>query len=516
MKKTILFLFLVLSASNNAQKYVPFPTDNASWHVKYKHQSDDPTSMRTLLMLDYSMHGDTLVNSKLYKKMYGGSDITKIKGGIREENKRIYYLEFTNSSGYYSMVRPLSPDIKDCVSHQKAYSEGEILLYDFNNKRIGDTLFVYPYGNPAIITDIDSILIQNSYRKRYEYDSGYTGKDYVVEGIGSVKLGLFDALTPMVVCGGLFEWEFVCFSQNNELIYQNPDFKNCNSTEKWSDSDYFKTGTEWYYGETNRINPSNPDLKSIGYNALKSTGDTIINGQKCYIISRTKGNPSCYTGNEPFYLKQSNDTVSFYNKDKNKFCMLYFYGAHKGDSWTIEYPLGDVLVTVDSVSDLWVFSKVLKVLFVTYSNKDNITLLNSRIIENMGDINNYYLSGLPTLNVCDDFQLQQDGLRCFVHPDYGTYKTGTLSCEYVTSVVQPDGVKIKVYQASTGNVEIETGGLSGSCTFELYDARGTVLRQVRIDKNNRSVSIATLSSGLYIYRVVTDNGILKTGKLVKN
>lgn len=514
MKKSILFLFIVLSASIYGQKYVPFPTDNASWHIKYKHQSDNLTPTRTLLMLNYSMHGDTVINSILYKKIYGGLDINKIKGAIREEDKRIYYLDFTDRSGYLSLVKPLSPDIKECVSHQKANSEGEFLLYDFNNKKIGDMLFNSRYG--TTITNIDSILVGQTYRKRYEYGSWQYGKDYAIEGIGSVKTGLFDAISDIPLCGGIFGWEFVCFSQNNESIYQNPDYKSCNSTEKWSDNDYLKTGTEWYFGETSRMSSSNPDLKSISYNALKSTGDTIINGQKCFIISRIKGNPSCYTGNEPFYLKQSNDTVSFYNKVKNKFCTLYVYGAHQGESWTVEFPSGDILTTVDSVTIDYFFNNVIQILHVTYKDKNNMTLLKSRIIENMGDINNLYLSGLPTLNVCDGFLVQQDGLRCYVHPDYGTYKTGTLSCEYVTSVLQPDAVIIKVYQASTGDVEVETGGLSGSCTFELYDGRGTLLRQAGIDENNHSVSIATLSSGLYIYRVFTKSGVLKTGKLVKN
>ena len=70
-------------------------------------------------------------------------------GGLRENDKKIYYLGETIFS---------------------LYCEEEFLLYDFT-KQIGDTIKHDPEGLFfSVILDIDSVLIGDGYRKRYSID----------------------------------------------------------------------------------------------------------------------------------------------------------------------------------------------------------------------------------------------------------------------------------------------------------------------------------------------------------
>jgi hypothetical protein len=517
MKKVMIYLLLVCSTVIYAQKYVPFPTNNAQWNVKYKHESDY-SPIKTLTVLNYSIKGDTIINSKTYKKVYGGIDNKKIKGGIREENKRIYYLDINNSGGYLSMIKPLTNEIKNCVKQQIRNLNGEFLLYDFNKTKIGDTLFVFPWGNiSAIITNIDSVLIQNSYRKRYEYNALWHGKDYVIEGIGSVKQGLFGAITDIPMCG-YFDWEFICFSQNGETVYQNPDYVSCNSTGKWSDSDYLKTGTQWYYGEKNYISINNPEIFTYDYNSVKSVGDTVINDRKCYKINRVRGYPMCYSTVVTVYMNQSNDTTYFYNSDKNKFCPLYIYRAYKGDSWTVEFPFGDIVTTVDSVSRIDALNRTLTVQHVTYSYKNDsyMSILHSRIIENVGDVHNLYMSSLYYNPSCDDFSMEYQGLRCYVHPDYGTYHVpGALECSYVTEVPKQNYNSLKVSLNSSGILTVEGEFNTDSYTVDLLDLKGSMLLKKEVNTSRNTISLINFDKGLYLYRISNNGMMLKAGKLVK-
>lgn len=236
MKKILLFLIIIISSGLSAQKYVPFPTGNAQWSIHYK-ETDAWLNYRVIksIILKYVLHGDTLVNAKTYHKLYlktttSGVIELKLKALIREENKRVYLHNLT-TGGYISQVSQLSSSIKSQMKQFVRYEDNaECILYDFNKNQIGDTLS----SLEGKIIAIDSVLIQSIYRKRYKIDA--INDEYVIEGIGSVNSGLLGPVTPILTSMYNYEWEFVCYSQNDESIYKNPDYLSCNSTAKWSDA----------------------------------------------------------------------------------------------------------------------------------------------------------------------------------------------------------------------------------------------------------------------------------------
>lgn len=202
-------ILLTLITTVKSQDYVPFPTENAYWNVFYAGtcQEAPPDSM----ILRYTISGDTVIDNKTYNKLHLELDYTlnpiiRVIGGIREENKKIYYTGET----------------------VLAATNGEYLLYDFT-KQIGDTIKHDSKGGfYSVILDIDSILIGDSYRKRYKVDNHwfYQNPDYLIEGIGSVQNGLLGHISDIPTCGTHY-WEHICFKENGEVKYLNPNFDDC-------------------------------------------------------------------------------------------------------------------------------------------------------------------------------------------------------------------------------------------------------------------------------------------------
>jgi len=53
-------------------------------------------------------------------------------------------------------------------------------------------------------------------------------------------------------------------------------------------------------------------------------------------------------------------------------------------------------------------------------------------------------------------------------------------------------------------------------SFELYDLRGQLLYENEVTSNLKSINLSDFNNGLYIYKIVCNNRLIKTGKLIKN
>ncbi len=212
MKQTTLIfgLTLLVNLSLKSQNYVPFPTENVNWNVFYAGTCQEAPPDTSLLR--YTIHGVTTINEIQYSKLCIESGDTinptiQEIGGLREADKKIYYIGQTIIGGGF---------------------DDEYLLYDFT-KQIGDTIKHDSYGGfYSVILDIDSVLIGDSYRKRYQVDNHwyYQNPDYIIEGIGSVKNGLLGHISNIPTCGTHY-WEHICFRENGVVKYLNPSFSDC-------------------------------------------------------------------------------------------------------------------------------------------------------------------------------------------------------------------------------------------------------------------------------------------------
>lgn len=201
MKKILTILFgLFLINNSNGQTYVPFPVDSAEWNCLFWHQwsANDIVLSNT----SYLLKGDTLLKGKQYKKVhfvYSDFNVNPPQyiGGLREdENKNIYFFP-----SFYTVQG--TPGIfvfpNDTSEH---------LLYTFNNLETGMVLPINEGMTVIRVEGIDSVLLGESYRKRYEiYQQGLFFNDYWIEGIGSIR----DLLVPYSY---EFEWQYytLCFT----------------------------------------------------------------------------------------------------------------------------------------------------------------------------------------------------------------------------------------------------------------------------------------------------------------
>lgn len=214
MKKSLALLVISIITSGNVQSqtsvYHPFPDSNATWccsalasvssdcyyeystYTMWDKQMINNTWYNKILIYDSSAHWECLPPN------YLGSTITTDTLFIRQDSslKKVWIYDSVSSS--------------------------DKILYDFNLS-VGDTLDTakvyfanYGFTAPKIITSIDSVLINGTYRNRYNYNNGcnaFPTDTSIIEGIG--------ALHGFIYPPSCFEFYFFlkAFHQNNTLYY---------------------------------------------------------------------------------------------------------------------------------------------------------------------------------------------------------------------------------------------------------------------------------------------------------
>lgn len=210
MKKILLIITVILLIQNvNSQTYYPFPTDTASWDCLFWHQWS-PHDIH-LTNSQYLLLGDTNINGNDYNKLYYKetdnfpSDNLYI-GGIREDSlKNIFFFPYDEHLPTPEISFPSDTT--------------EYLIYTFNNLDTGMVLPINTEVYDLIVIGIDSVLLGDSYRKRYKIQhDGLGGEDYWIEGIGSIN-ELFSSFTH------IFEWEYytLCFTDSTTYYINSPN-----------------------------------------------------------------------------------------------------------------------------------------------------------------------------------------------------------------------------------------------------------------------------------------------------
>ena len=233
MKKSLLNLLAVLfigSASAQTNIYHEFPDSNAIWNIVAQgccmFDCPGPPTPNPILedyTFSYSIGGDTVINNITYHKM--------IKSGSIHQH--CAYSNYVNSWNYFSYYVGA---IRQDTALRKVYfanpsTTSEIVFYDFS-ANVGDTLSMFDMC--TVVTSIDSILIGNNYRKRFNFgSSGYSA----IEGIGTTT-GFFEPVCPFEYFGTL-----VCFAQDGHTLY--PDTTtNCNLITSTPEKKVLSSGLE--------------------------------------------------------------------------------------------------------------------------------------------------------------------------------------------------------------------------------------------------------------------------------
>ena len=198
----ILLLLLMMAGKTQAQEYLPMVQEGNEWHTLFQGMALDKYNYV------FSCSGDTLVDNVQYSKLILTRDENEpyLFTLLREVDGKVWALYFLNN-----------PE--------------EFLLYDFT-ANVGDNLVVGDFGTNYVVDSISTEHIGGLDRKKlWLVTNDYLGNPQVretwVEGIGS-NLGM-----PWSGWGvGVYDFysRLLCFHQDGELIWQNPDYDGCTYT----------------------------------------------------------------------------------------------------------------------------------------------------------------------------------------------------------------------------------------------------------------------------------------------
>ena len=206
MRRYIIFTLVLLTKVLFAQieTYHQFPDSNALWNIV---REDYGWPVNSIEHYSIEIIGDTIINGSLYQKLFTpyiqpfdqSAVSLGYNGAIREDtiNKKVFIIPPSESS--------------------------EQLLYDFT-MQVGDTVqgYIETYSDPKdTVISVDSILVGNNYRKRWNINAEYDIS--LIEGIGSTYGLIEKSPGQLIDCPNFW---IICFKQNGMTIF--PDtLTNC-------------------------------------------------------------------------------------------------------------------------------------------------------------------------------------------------------------------------------------------------------------------------------------------------
>jgi hypothetical protein len=225
MKKRVYFFLLVLftwqnNSSAQTSHYFPFPDSNAVWKTNW-YEYGDGCLVEPCWYLQYQIVNDTILNGKQYqiisKAYIGFNESCSCYNNIGVERNYLYMRNdtITRKVFYYNF-----PD-SDGILYDFSLKPGDYLP---NNSDISQTI------DSIKVTTIDSILINNSYRKSFNLNVTFTqgGTDTVsiIEGIGSTG-GLLEEIPPYYVFQEEVGKILNCVQVDSQIIYNAFNSSSC-------------------------------------------------------------------------------------------------------------------------------------------------------------------------------------------------------------------------------------------------------------------------------------------------
>lgn len=215
--------------------YVPVVREGVVWgHYYYGSYFKDGSGINADHIVFYreELKGDTIIDGKTYKKCYryGNYGINEPKLGstiisfMREENKKVYVrANYSDNNPWLKVVNE---------GYFGDY-DGELLVYDFNVSKVGDSLASRLHYDPEVVKRISKITIDGKSRKIFSTNMGNT----YIEGIGMVDGLTCDFALPCCdvapmtghdnVCRIMFECKLSedrSSHAENVIVYKTPYF----------------------------------------------------------------------------------------------------------------------------------------------------------------------------------------------------------------------------------------------------------------------------------------------------
>jgi hypothetical protein len=208
--KILLFclISIALSLPAKCQNYLEIPADSTSeWRVLRSEAEGLCLHNRDF---KYFFNGDTIIDSKIYHKLYQSGFYQETEIGPPSPGCDDYFV-FENV--YVAGIRN---------ENGKVFSRepwGEDLIYDYT-LQVGDFVITAIAGTGTQVVSIDSVLVGNEYRRRFNVSNPLGRSYWIIEGLGH-ETGLIEPMySPLY-----FYSELYCYAENNVAIF--PEGSNC-------------------------------------------------------------------------------------------------------------------------------------------------------------------------------------------------------------------------------------------------------------------------------------------------
>ena len=490
--KVFLLLLLAVAGTAKAQDYLPVVKDNAEWNIVWK-----ATSQWTWLRIteNLQLEGDTVVYDMHYKKV-----MRKISSEAPN---------WHGSTEKYSLYGLIREEPEGKVFYQPIDQDTVYLLYDFG-MNVGDTASMHwcqlPNPGNEVIVCIDSINTQHiaGTERRVYYVSSkslvpnaeWRWLNTWIEGIGATEGLLYSC--HVTAAGGITLHELLCYHENGDLMYMNPDYDTCLVDTNDTLVQFAPIGAEWYY---ERLYNEGGEPAGVTYDRFRSLRTVNINGWECKEIELLQnldcnGDPNPHT--EYRYLTQEGKQV--FEVENGERYLLYDFGKKAGEWWYAPKYEDTIYVQTVSYMNFGVIDGFRKVLMTVPTIHGDLYFTN--IIEGIGmDYSVFPFEMLDGQPSC------LNGLiRCYTENGIPLI-TSNVDCDYEVMAVgdNTESALVMVNTVADGLLRIEfSEALMGNKQIRIIDITGKTIYSSETHDDYCDIWLADKPKGIYIAQITTD------------
>jgi len=482
--KTLKLILLYTVAFVCNMGFSQIPTENASWYISYSAPECSPIGpenpVPTCSKWTYYTAGDFVYNNLTYTRI---ERITYFWDGLEIKGELIGFIR-NDSLSNRTFIIPNG-------------TWEEFLLYDFSSN-VGDVLtrWTIKQGTEQVtVRSIDSALVSGNYHKRINFLGGHS----IIEGVGSTS-GL---LSP-IESGFERNFNLECFNHADTVFFP---IENCNTPVPSND----------YIPFSDSIGSWNVVHSGAGPWAVKNTttyyldGDTVVNN---LFYNRM------YSNDEEI-VDSSKSELSGGIRQDTSLKHVYFIEFGKPEVLLYDFSLtvGDTVkskafgystypVIVQSIYSRQINNKPRKVFFMVVDGAQHYEIFEGfgsthGVLFPMGDPI-LFENNVTLLCYADEdinYKSMENG-PCFVRSTSGINK----------STIQLQSSFIPNPMTAHTTLTLEQ---PDNFTFGLFDIQGKMIQEIK-KKNSATMELnrGNMENGIYLYRMVFEDGRISKGKLI--
>lgn len=336
------------------------------WVERDAYDNYNAPNYEDVVIENYKVEGDTTIEGIFYKKVYV----------LRNYDK--YYSRIIASDSVWKYYSSIREDNDHRIFSRDAFSPNkDVLLYDFSEWQIGDTLYrgvIGKYQIEFVITEVNLDSVQLLDGKFYKVIKGNYNIPLLIKGIGE-RFGFFWTSSKYARISAQYHG-IIEYYIGGKLIYENHDYlgltKKALLMDKWEENEFI-------------YNSTSPN----GIDTLKYTywfeGDTIFNDLKYKKVHRKFNIKGVEYNSMYFYFIRESSEGKLYFTDGNYQSEFILYDFSK-------WELNDSVFSI--CLDGYKYS-ICASTIITNENLDSVLLMNgnyAQYVKKASDI--YIINGI--------------------------------------------------------------------------------------------------------------------------